>query len=84
MSAEAKNLQAICAALDQHNDSCPYVALRVRMCPFEVDRLGWDEVKGVPVVADPELGSGRFVVDCSDLSSDTSHSTAQKPLAVPG
>lgn len=65
MRADAKNLEAISKAIDQHNSSCPWPASEIRMNPFEVERLGWDEVRGLPVVGDPELGTGRFVVVCS-------------------
>jgi hypothetical protein len=64
-SAEAKNLEAISKAIDQHNSSCPFPASEVRMNPFEADRLGWDEIRGLPIVPDPELGTGAFRIICS-------------------
>jgi hypothetical protein len=64
-SAEAKNLEAISKAIDQHNANCPFPAAEVRMNPFEVERLGWDEVRGLPVVPDGEIGTGRFRIVCS-------------------
>jgi hypothetical protein len=64
-SPEAKNLEAISKAIDQHNSSCPFPAAEVRMNPFEVERLGWDEIRGLPVVPDPEIGTGRFRIVCS-------------------
>ncbi len=64
-SAEAKNLEAISRAIDQHNRNCPFPAAEVRMNPFEVERLGWDQIRGLPVVADPEIGTGRFRIVCS-------------------
>lgn len=64
-SPEAKNLEAISRAIDQHNASCPFPAAEVRMNPFEVERLGWDEIRGLPVVPDPEIGTGRFRIVCS-------------------
>ena len=64
-SAEAKNLEAISKAIDAHNSSCPWPAAEVRMSPFEVERLGWEEVRGLPIVADPNLGTGRFRIVCS-------------------
>lgn len=68
---EAKNLEAISKAIDQHNASCPYPAAEVRMNPFEVERLGWDEIRGLPVVPDPDVGTGRFVIVCSrDLDGE--------------
>lgn len=71
-SAEAKNLEAISKAIDHHNSSCPFPAAEVRMNPFEAERLGWDEIRGVPIVPDPEIGTGRFRIVCSnDLDSDS-------------
>jgi len=64
-SPEAKNLEAISRAIDQHNANCPFPAAEVRMNPFEVERLGWDEIQGLPVVPDPEIGTGRFRIVCS-------------------
>ena len=63
-SAEAKNLEAISKAIDQHNASCEYPAAAVAMNPFEVERLGWESIRGLPIRPDPELGTGRFNVIC--------------------
>ena len=64
-SPEAKNLEAISKAIDQHNSSCPFPAAEVRMNPFEVERLGWEHIRGLPVVPDAEIGTGRFRIVCS-------------------
>jgi hypothetical protein len=64
-SPEAKNLEAISRAIDQHNANCPYPASEVRMNPYEAERLGWEEIRGLPVVPDPALGTGRFRIVCS-------------------
>ena len=64
-SPESKNLEAIYKAIDQHNSSCAYPAAEVRMNPFEIERLGWEEIRGLPIVGDPDLGTGRFRIVCS-------------------
>jgi hypothetical protein len=70
-SPSAKNLEAISKAIDQHNANCPFPAAEVRMNPFEVERLGWDEIRGLPVVPDPAIGTGRFRIVCSrDLEGE--------------
>ena len=70
-SNEAKNLEAIAKAIDQHNRNCPFPAAEVRMNPFEVERLGWDEIRGLPIIPDPEIGTGRFRIVCSrDLGGE--------------
>ena len=65
MSSEAKNLEAISRAIDQHNTNCPFPAAEVRMNPYEVERLGWDQIRGLPIVGDPSIGTGRFRIVCS-------------------
>ena len=70
MSAEAKNLEAISKAIDQHNANCPFPASEVRMSPFEVERLGWEEIRGLPIVPDESLGTGRFRIVCSQEGED--------------
>ena len=65
MGAEAKNLEAIAKAIDAHNSNCPFPASEVRMNPFEVERLGWEEIRGLPIIGDPEIGTGRFRIVCS-------------------
>lgn len=75
-SPEAKNLEAISKAIDQHNRNCPYPAAEVRMNPFEVERLGWEEIRGLPLVPDPEIGTGRFRIVCSrELEDETLEET---------
>jgi hypothetical protein len=69
-SPEAKNLEAISRAIDQHNASCPFPAAEVRMNPFELERLGWEQIRGLPIVADPAIGTGRFRIVCSREGED--------------
>jgi hypothetical protein len=63
--AEVKNLEAISRAIDQHNAACEWPAVAIEMNPFEVERLGWDSIRGLPVRANPELGTGAFRVVCA-------------------
>ncbi len=65
MSAEAKNLEAISKAIDHHNAGCEWPAVAVEMNPFEVERLGWDSIRGLPVRSNAELGTGRFRIVCA-------------------
>jgi hypothetical protein len=64
-SAEAKNLEVISKAIDQHNQSCDWPAVAVEMNPFEVERLGWDSIRGLPIRPNPSLGTGSFRVVCA-------------------
>ena len=53
-SSEAKNLEAISRAIDQHDRNCEYPAVAVAMNPYEIERLGWDSIRGLPIRSDPE------------------------------
>ena len=64
-SAEAKNLEAISKAIDHHNSSCEWPAVAIEMNPFEVERLGWDSISGLPIRSNPDLGTGSFRVVCA-------------------
>lgn len=67
---EVKNLEAISKAIDQHNSGCPFPASEVRMNPFEIERLGWEEIRGLPLVGDANIGTGRFQIVCSRDGQD--------------
>ena len=62
--SEVKNLEAISKAIDAHNSNCPFPAVAVAMNPFEVERLGWDTIRGLPVRPEPNLGTGSFRILC--------------------
>jgi hypothetical protein len=64
-SAEAKNLEVISKAIDEHNVSCEWPAVAVEMNPFEVDRLGWDTIRGLEIRGNPDLGTGSFRIVCA-------------------
>jgi hypothetical protein len=78
MSSEGKNLEAISKAVDQHNASCEWPAVAVAMNPFEVERLGWDSIRGLPIRPDANIGTGRFRVVCGrDEVDETEEETVE-------
>jgi hypothetical protein len=64
-SSEAKNLEAISRAIDAHDASCEWPAVAIEMNPFEVERLGWDTIRGLPIRGNPALETGAFTVVCA-------------------
>ena len=64
-SSEAKNLEVISNAIDQHNRNCEFPAVAIEMNPFEVERLGWDSIRGLAIRPNPELGTGSFRIVCA-------------------
>ena len=86
-SSEAKNLERIVAAIDHHNATCEYPAVAVEMNPFEVERLGWDTIKGLPIHSNPEIGTGAFRIVCGRDELETEETveevvTQQVPIVV--
>jgi hypothetical protein len=83
-SSEAKNLEAIYKAIDHHNATCEYPAVAVAMNPFEVERLGWDSIRGLPIRSDPAVGTGAFRIVCGGDEIDESETVeAVAEEAVP-
>ena len=70
--SEVKNLEAISKAIDSHNSNCPFPAVAVAMNPFEVERLGWDTIRGLPIRSEPEIGTGSFRIVCAREESEPS------------
>ena len=89
--AEVKNLEAISKAIDQHNEGCEWPAIAIEMNSFEVERLGWDSIRGLPVRANPELGTGAFRVVCAreegepaeEVEAVAEQTVPFEPLSVP-
>ena len=76
-SAEAKNLERIVQAIDHHNATCEFPAVAIEMNPFEVERLGWDSIKGLPIHTNPKLGTGAFRVVCGGDELETEESVEE-------
>ena len=88
MSSEGKNLEAISHAIDVHNERCEWPAVAVEMNPYEIERLGWDVIRGLPVRPNPELGTGRFRVVCAReegelTETEAVEAVAERELVVP-
>ena len=61
---ETKNLAAIRQALDAHNNSCPVPAKAILLNPVDHELMGWDELWGLPVLADDRVPTKRVRIDC--------------------
>ncbi len=83
-SSEARNLEVIVKAIEQHDRNCEYPAVAVAMNPYEVERLGWDTIKGLPIRTDPNLGTGRFDVICAGDEDQHSEEQEEAVDAVAG
>jgi hypothetical protein len=64
VSSAGENLEAIVRAIDHHDKTCDFPAVAVEMNPFEVERLGWDSIRGLPIRTTDSLGTGTFRIVC--------------------
>ena len=67
MGVEARNFEAIAKAKADHNRLCPFPPHSVRMNPFEIERMGWEEgdnISGLVLQSDPQIGTGTFRLIC--------------------
>lgn len=89
-SSEAKNLEAIDAAIRQHRERCPGQLVEIRLNPFEVERLGWDDYLGIPIRPDDSLGTGRFRLICEaddvpeQVEAEAESIEVRTPAEAPG
>ena len=92
-SAEGKNFEAISKAKEAHNRACPFPPHTVRMNPFEIERMQWEEgdtIAGLVLEADGNVGTGAFRLVCDGTDppeleiEETDVITAPaEPLEVP-
>ena len=83
MSAEAKNFEAIVKVKDAHNKNCPFPPHTVRMNPFEIERMQWEEgdtIAGLVLEADPKLGTGAFRLICDGMDPLSELSDEQRAV----
>jgi hypothetical protein len=86
-SSEAKNLEAISKAIDEHNSACEWPAVAIEMNAFEIERLGWDSIRGLPLRANPSMGSGSFRIVCAreqgEPEEEIVEAVAEQPELTP-
>lgn len=66
----ARNFEAIAKAKADHNKHCPFPPHAVRMNPFEIERMGWEEgdtIAGLLLEGDPKIGTGAFRLICDGM-----------------
>ena len=93
MKPEAKNFEAIAKAKVDHNKNCPFPPHTVRMNPFEIERMQWEEgdtIAGLLLESDAKLGTGAFRLICDgmeppelEIEQTDFISAPAEPLEVP-
>ncbi|MEA2290560.1 MAG: hypothetical protein QOD55_2557 [Solirubrobacteraceae bacterium] len=86
VSAEAKNFEAIVKAKADHNRHCPFPPHTVRMNPFEIERMQWEEgdsIAGLVLEADAKLGTGAFRLVCDGMEPPELETDAFEAIEAP-
>jgi len=85
--------QEITKAKADHNAKCPFPPHTVRMNPFEIERMQWEEgdtIAGLVLEGDPKVGTGAFRLVCDgmeppelEIEEVEAISAPVEPLEVP-
>jgi hypothetical protein len=59
-----RNLIAMRKALDLHNTNCPEPASAILLNPIDHGLLGWEELWGLPVLADDAVRVKKIQIQC--------------------
>src|SRR5947208_16795676 len=85
-SAEARNFEAIVKAKADHNKHCPFPPHTVRMNPFEIERMQWEEgdtIAGLVLEADAKLGTRAFRLVCDGMEPPELETEAFEAITAP-
>lgn len=92
-STAASNFEAIAKAKADHNRNCPFPPHTVRMNPYEIERMSWEEgdvIAGLVLESDPAIGTGAFRLVCDgmeppelDIEEEAVIEGPTQPLEVP-
>ena len=63
-SLEAEMLAHVRRGLDHHASTCPLAPRAILLNPGNHELFGWDELWGIPVLADERVAPKRFRIDC--------------------
>lgn len=83
---EARNFEAIVKAKAEHNRKCPFPPHSVRMNPFEIERMGWEEgdmIAGLVLEADGRIGTGAFRLVCDGMEPPELEIEQEAVIAAP-
>lgn len=85
-------LAFIRAGVEHHNGTCPMPPKAILLNPGNHELFGWDELWGIPVLADDRVAPKRFRIDCDGSAFGIEEEVADavgeplpaEPLVVPG
>src|SRR5271154_5149279 len=81
-------LAFIRTGLDHHAQTCPLAPRAILLNPGNHELFGWDELWGIPVLADDRVAPKRFRIDCDGsafgIEAEMAEAlTVKEPLVVP-
>ncbi len=81
--SEVSNLAAIRAALDHDNADCPVPARAILLNPADHEAFSWDELWGLPVLAEERVPIKHVRIDCSGSAWNIERELAELPGPPP-
>ena len=87
-SLQAEMLSYIRRGLDQHATTCPMQPNAILLNPGNYELFGWDELWGIPVLADDRVAPKRFRIDCDGSAFGIEEEVAElermaEPIEMP-
>ena len=81
-------LEFIRRGLDHHAKSCPLAPRAIVLNPGNHELFGWEELWGIPVLADDRVAPKRFRIDCDGSAFGIEEELreavrVERPLEVP-
>ena len=67
MTTNGQRLEKLSGALTDHEQRCGAAVIEIHVNPFDHEVLGWDEFKGIPLVANEKVQPDRVRVVCERM-----------------
>lgn len=83
MSTTGKNLERIQQSLDAHKATCGAPVTAIAMNPFEIDRLGFEDFAGIPIIEDSKMGTGSLRLICEGSHPKAPAYSGTEKIAAP-
>ncbi|MEA2371384.1 MAG: hypothetical protein QOH12_1778 [Solirubrobacteraceae bacterium] len=87
-SLEAEMLEFIRRGVDHHAETCPMAPRAILLNPGNHELFGWDELWGIPVLADERVAPKRFRIVCDGSAYGIENEVAEmirteQPVELP-
>lgn len=79
----AKILKRLTDNIDQHNANCEFPVHTIVLHPDDVERIGWDEFKGIPIKGDESRQRGTVWLLCDRPTDEAKPEESVEAISDP-